>query len=334
MSIRIGINGLGRIGRCVLRAISELGYDDLEVVAVNGPAEMDTHLHLLQYDSVHGRFPHEVKAEGNRIIMGNQKPQLLQARDIADLPWGKLGVDIVLECTGKFNSRDQAAAHLAQGAKKVLVSAPCKEADATIVVGVNHDVLNASHDVVSVGSCTTNCLAPVAKVLHDAFTIEHGFMTTIHAYTNDQRVLDGSHKDLRRARACATSMIPTTTGAAKALGLVIPELAGKLDGAAVRVPTPNVSMVDLKVILGKDVTKEGLIETFKNAAKAMSPVLEVTDRPLVSIDFNHVAASSTIDLHETHVLGNRFARVVAWYDNEWGFSARMLDLTRLIAKEL
>lgn len=332
MAIKIGINGLGRIGRCVLRAISELDYDDIQVVAVNGPAPMDTHLHLLKYDSVHGRFPGEVTSKGDIMVIGKQKPKLLQVREISDLPWGDLGVDIVLECTGKFNSRDQAAAHVKQGAKKVLVSAPCKEADATIVVGVNDDVLSASHEVVSVGSCTTNCLAPVAKILHDAFGIEHGFMTTIHAYTNDQRVLDGSHKDLRRARACGTSMIPTTTGAAKALGLVIPELSGKLDGAAVRVPTPNVSMVDLKAILSKDVTKDQLITAFKGAAKKMAPVLQVTEEPLVSIDFNHVSASATVDLSETHLLGNRFCRVVAWYDNEWGFSARMLDLTRMIAQ--
>ncbi|MBN8828453.1 MAG: type I glyceraldehyde-3-phosphate dehydrogenase [Sphingobacteriia bacterium] len=331
--IRIGINGLGRIGRCIIRAINEYNYKDIEIVAVNGPADINDHAHLIKYDSVHGVFNEEVKVDNDTLIVGRHKMRLTRERDISKLDWAKYGVDIVLECTGKFNKRDEAAKHLDYGAKKVLVSAPCESADSTIVYGVNHDKLLPSHKVVSIGSCTTNCLGPVAKVLHETIGIESGFMTTIHSYTNDQNILDGSHKDLRRARAGAVSMVPTTTGAAKAIGLVIPELAGKLGGSSVRVPTPNVSLVDLCFNASRETTKEEINEILSNAANNyMKGVLAVTNKPLVSIDFNHDSHSSTADLLETYVTNKKFCRVVSWYDNEWGFSVRMLDVTRLLAK--
>jgi len=331
VSIKIAINGLGRIGRCVIRALVELDVKDIEIVALNGPASTETHAHLLQYDSVHGTFRNTVKADGDTLDFGRGKVPVLHERDATKLDWKKYGVDIVLECTGKFNKREEAAVHLKQGARKVLISAPSPDADATIVYGVNNAALKKEHTVVSVGSCTTNCLAPVAKVLNDRFGIESGFMTTIHAFTGDQNLVDGSHKDLRRGRAATMSMVPTKTGAASALGLVLPELQGKLDGTAIRVPTPNVSMVDLVFQSTKDVTKAEINEVMKEAANgALKGVLGISEKPLVSIDFNHSPMSSIFDATETKVVGKRLARVAAWYDNEWGFSCRMLDMTRLI----
>lgn len=334
MSLKIGINGLGRIGRCVIRALVESGRTDIELVGVNGPAAIDTHVHLLRYDSVHGAFRGEVSAkdESTLLIDGKAIP-LSREKDPTKLPWKSLGVDMVLECTGKFNKKAEALAHTNAGAPRVLVSAPAENADATIVYGVNNDALKKDHQVVSVGSCTTNCLAPVAKVLNDALGIESGFMTTIHAYTGDQNIVDGSHKDLRRARAAGMSMIPTSTGAAKALGLVLPELAGKLDGVAIRVPTPNVSMVDLTFTASRDTNKDEINALFKQASEgALKGVLGYTEEKLVSIDFNHAPASSIADASGTFVTGKRLCRVASWYDNEWGFANRMLDVAVLWGK--
>ena len=345
MTIKIGINGLGRIGRCVLRAVFEtqrssseavahlIGANDIEIVAVNGPAPAATHVHLLKYDSVHGRFPFEVSAEGeDTLIVGGKNIKLLHERDPKNIPWGSMGVDLVLECTGKFNKKDDASAHLAGGAKKVLISAPADGVDSTIVYGVNNAALKKDHTVVSVGSCTTNALAPVAKALHDAVGIESGFMTTVHAYTGDQNLVDGSHKDLRRARAAALSMIPSSTGAAKAIGLVLPELAGKLNGVSIRVPTANVSLVDLVFNAKRDTTKDEINAALTAAASgAMKGVLGTSSEPLVSIDYTHTTESSNADLTGTNVTGSRLVRVASWYDNEWGFSCRMLDVARLWA---
>lgn len=333
MTIKIGINGLGRIGRCVARAIFETGAKDIELIAVNGPAPAATHVHLLKYDSVHGRFPFEVSAEGEEaLIIAGKKVALFHHRDPKLIPWGQLGVDVVLECTGKFNKKTDALAHLEAGAKKVLISAPADGVDSTIVYGVNNAALKRVHEVVSVGSCTTNALAPLAKVLHEAVGIESGFMTTIHAYTGDQNLVDGSHKDLRRARAAAMSMIPTSTGAAKTIGLILPELQGKLDGTAIRVPTANVSLVDLAFTASKNTTKEELNAALKAAAAGpLKGVLGVSDEPLVSIDYTHTTESSNADLTGTYVTGSRLCRVASWYDNEWGFSCRMLDVARLWA---
>ncbi|NBX03520.1 MAG: type I glyceraldehyde-3-phosphate dehydrogenase [Alphaproteobacteria bacterium] len=332
MTIRIGINGLGRIGRCVLRAIYETNQTDIELVAVNGPAPIETHIHLLKYDSVHGRFATSVEADGENLKIGGKTVKLLHERDPKNIPWGGMGVDLVLECTGKFNKRDQAAAHLESGAKRVLVSAPADGADSTIVYGVNNTALKAEHQVVSVGSCTTNGLAPLVKALHEAVGIEHGFMTTIHAYTGDQNLVDGSHKDMRRARAAAMSMIPSTTGAAKTIGLILPELKGRLDGTSIRVPTANVSMVDLTFTASRDTTKDEINAALSKAANgALKGVLDVCSEPLVSIDYNHSTASSNADLTGTFVTGNRLVRVASWYDNEWAFSCRMLDVARLWA---
>ena len=328
---KIAINGLGRIGRAVVRALVEGDATGLELVAANGPATIDKHVHLLKYDSVHGTFRGDVTAAGERIKAGNLEFLITHERDPAALKWAELGIDLVLECSGRFNSREASLAHIEAGAKKVLVSAPCVDADATIVYGVNNDALKPEHQVISVGSCTTNGLAPVAKVLNDGVGIESGFMTTIHAYTGDQNLVDGSHKDLRRARAAAMSMIPTSTGAAKAIGLVLPELAGKLDGTAIRVPTPNVSMVDLTFTAGKDTSVQEINDLLKAAAGGpLKGVLDTSGEPLVSIDFNHHPASSIADLTGTQVTGKRLVRVASWYDNEWGFSNRMLDVARLI----
>lgn len=330
MTIKIGINGLGRIGRCVLRAIYETGAKDFELVAVNGPAAIETHIHLLKYDSVHGRFATEVKADGENLSIGGKKITLTHHKDPKQIPWGKLGVDLVLECTGKFNKKSDAAAHLEAGAKRVLISAPAEDADATIVFGVNNAMLKKDHKVVSVGSCTTNGLAPIAKVLNEAVGIEAGFMTTIHAYTGDQNLVDGSHKDLRRARAAALSMIPTSTGAAKTIGLILPELKGKLDGVSIRVPVPNVSMIDLTFTSARDVSKDDINAALEKAAGgALKGVLGVSKEPLVSIDFTHTTLSSIADLTGTYVTGKRLVRVAAWYDNEWAFACRMLDVAKL-----
>ena len=332
MAVKVAINGFGRIGRNILRAIAEQNRTDVEVVAINDLAPADTNAHLFRYDSVHGRFPGEVKLEGDamhiRTADGRALPavKVLSERNMGALPWGDLGVDIVMECTGIFTKRDQAAGHLDAGAKKVLVSAPAEGADLTVVYGVNHDQLTAAHTVVSNASCTTNCLAPVAKVVNDTVGIVRGHMTTIHSYTNDQSVLDVFHKDLRRARAAGLSMIPTSTGAAKAVGLVLPELVGKLDGVAIRVPTPNVSLVDLTFVPARGTTAEEINGALKAAADGpLAGVLAATDAPLVSTDYNHDAASSTVDLASTKVIEGELVRVASWYDNEWGFSSRMAD---------
>lgn len=330
--IRVGINGLGRIGRSVARAIIEEKYDDIQLVAANGSAANDSHAHLLQFDSVHGRFANSIAVDERGIDMGRGHIAITHERDPSKIDWAALGVDIVLECTGAFNSKEAAAVHLKSGAKKVLISAPAGDDCPTFVYGVNCSQLTAEHTVFSIGSCTTNCLAPVAKVLNDAFGIASGFMTTIHAYTGDQNLVDGSHKDMRRARAAGLSMVPTKTGAAKAIGLVLPELAGKMNGVAIRVPTPNVSMIDLTAVMKTPVTKEAVNAALKKAALAMpANVLKVDDRPLVSIDYTHNNASSIVDLTGTSVVGESLLRVAAWYDNEWGFSCRMLDLARKAA---
>jgi glyceraldehyde 3-phosphate dehydrogenase len=335
MALRVAINGFGRIGRLVLRSIYEHGRRDIEVVAINDLGPVETNAHLLRYDSVHGRFPGTVKVDGEFIDIGSGPIKVTAIRDPAQLPHADLGVDIALECTGIFTSKEKASAHLAGGAKRVLVSAPCDGADQTIVYGVNHDVLSAADVVVSNASCTTNCLAPVAKVLHDLFGIERGYMTTVHSYTNDQPSLDQMHKDLYRGRAAAVSMIPTSTGAAKAVGLVLPALKGKLDGSSIRVPTPNVSVIDLKVVPGRKTTVEEVNAAILAAANGpMKGVLAVTDEPLVSIDFNHIAASSTVALPQTQVIDGQLVRVLSWYDNEWGFSTRMADTALAMAKFL
>jgi len=333
MTVRVAINGFGRIGRLVLRSIIEHGRTDIEVVAINDLGPVETNAHLLRYDSVHGRFPGEVKVDGDSIDVGRGKIKVTAIRNPAELPHKDLGVDIALECTGIFTSKDKASAHLEAGAKRVLVSAPCDNADKTIVYGVNHETLTKDDLVVSNASCTTNCLAPIAKVIHDLCGIERGYMTTIHAYTGDQPTLDTMHKDLYRARAAAMSMIPTSTGAAKAVGLVLPELAGKLDGSSIRVPTPNVSVVDLKFVPGRSVTKDEINAALQAAADgAMKGVLATSNDPLVSIDLNHVAASSTAALPQTQVIEGQLGRVLSWYDNEWGFSTRMSDTAIAMAK--
>jgi glyceraldehyde 3-phosphate dehydrogenase len=334
MTVRVAINGFGRIGRLVLRSIVEFARRDIEVVAINDLGSVEANAHLLRYDSVHGRFPGIVTVDGDTIDVGLGPIKVTAIRNPAELPHKDLGVDIALECTGLFTSKEKAKAHLEAGARRVLVSAPCEGADKTIVFGVNHQSLTADDRVVSNGSCTTNCLAPVARVLLDTVGIERGYMTTIHAYTGDQPTQDTLHSDLYRARAAGLSMIPTSTGAAKALGLVIPELAGKLDGSSIRVPTPNVSVVDLKIVPGRATSKDEINEAMRKAAAELPlrGVLNVIDEPLVSIDLNHVAASSTVALPQTQVIEGQLVRVLAWYDNEWGFSTRMADVALALAK--
>jgi glyceraldehyde 3-phosphate dehydrogenase len=334
MTVRVAINGFGRIGRLVLRSIVEHARRDIEVVAINDLGSVETNAHLLRYDSVHGRFPGTVTVDGDTIDVGLGPIKVTAIRNPAELPHKDLKVDIALECTGLFTSREKAAEHLKAGAKRVLVSAPADGVDKTIVYGVNHDTLTADDLVVSNASCTTNCLAPVARVLQDLCGIERGYMTTIHSYSGEQPTIDTLHKDLYRARAAAMSMIPTSTGAAKALGLVIPELKGKLDGSSIRVPTPNVSVVDLTFVPGKTVTVEE-INAAMEAAAAKGPlrgILAVTQDPLVSVDFNHVAASSTLALPQTQMIDGGLGRVLSWYDNEWGFSTRMSDTAVAMAK--
>jgi glyceraldehyde 3-phosphate dehydrogenase len=333
MAAKVAINGFGRIGRLVARAILERPDCGLELVAINDLADAKSNAMLFKRDSVHGPFPGDVAADGNDIIVNGKRIHVTAERDPANLPHAANGIDIALECTGFFTDAESAGKHLAAGAKRVLVSAPAKGVDLTVVFGVNHDKLTADHRIVSNASCTTNCLAPVAKVLNDAIGIERGLMTTIHAYTNDQKILDQIHPDMRRARAAAMSMIPTTTGAARAVGEVLPELKGKLDGSAIRVPTPNVSLVDLTFTPKRDTTKDEVNAILKAASEgALKGVLAYTDEPLVSIDLNHVAASSTVDSLETTVLEGKLVRVVSWYDNEWGFSNRMVDTAGAIAK--
>jgi glyceraldehyde 3-phosphate dehydrogenase len=333
MSVRVAINGFGRIGRNVLRAIVESGRDDIEVVALNDLAPVETNAHLLRFDSVHGRFPGEVKVAGDSIDCGTGLIKVTAIKNPAELPWRALGVDIALECTGIFTSKDKAKAHLDAGAKRVLVSAPADNADLTVVYGVNHDLLTRDHLIVSNASCTTNCLAPLAKVMNDAVGIEQGFMTTVHAYTNDQPSHDQFHKDLYRARAAALSMIPTSTGAAKAVGLVLPELAGKLDGVSIRVPTPNVSVIDLKFVAKRATSKDEINGAVKRAAEQqLKGILGYTDQPNVSIDFNHDPRSSIFHLDQTKVMDGTLVRVMSWYDNEWGFSNRMADTAVAMGK--
>ncbi|MBY0124046.1 glyceraldehyde-3-phosphate dehydrogenase [Bacillus sp. S/N-304-OC-R1] len=334
MKAKIAINGFGRIGRMVFRkAILD---DKLEIVAINASYPAETLAHLIKYDTNHGKFEGEVIPEDGAIVVNGKRVQLFSNRNPQELPWKELNIDIVIEATGKFNSRDKAALHLEAGAKKVILTAPGKNEDVTIVMGVNEEALNiAEHDIISNASCTTNCLAPVAKVLDEQFGIENGLMTTVHAYTNDQNNIDNPHKDLRRARACAQSIIPTSTGAAKALTLVLPHLKGKLHGMALRVPTSNVSLVDLVVDLKSEVTIERVNEAFEQASKgALKGILDITDEPLVSIDFNTNEHSAIIDGLSTMMIGSNKVKVLAWYDNEWGYSCRVVDLTKYVAQEL
>ena len=333
MSIRVAINGFGRIGRNTLRAVAEAGRTDVRVVAINDLAPPETNAHLLRFDSVHGRFPGKVQLEGDTLDCGTGPIKVLAERDIANLPWRDLEVDVVMECTGIFTKRDAAARHLDAGAKRVLISAPAEGADITVCYKVNDDQLKPEHKVVSNASCTTNCLAPLAKVLHEAIGIERGHMTTIHSFTNDQSLLDVFHKDLHRARAATMSIIPTSTGAARAVGLVLPDLKGKLDGVAFRVPTPNVSVVDFTFVPRREISAEEINEAVVAAAEGpMKGVLAYHREPLVSVDFNHDSHSSTVDLGATKVLGGKLARVASWYDNEWGFSNRMSDVAALLGR--
>jgi len=333
MAVRVAINGFGRIGRLVLRSILEAGRKDLQVVAINDLGPPETNAHLLRYDSVHGRFPGKVEVKGDHMIVDGQDIRVTAIKNPAELPHKELGVDIAMECTGIFTSKEKASAHLAAGAKRVLISAPADGVDLTVVYGVNHQKLTRDHIIVSNASCTTNCLAPVAKVLHDSIGIDHGFMTTVHSYTNDQPSLDQMHKDLYRARAAAVSMIPTSTGAAKAVGLVLPDLNGKLDGVSIRVPTPNVSVIDFKVLTKRKTDVKEVNEAMKRAAaQELKGILDIVDAPLVSADFNHNPASSSFALDQTKVMNGNFVRVMSWYDNEWGFSNRMSDTAIAMAK--
>jgi glyceraldehyde 3-phosphate dehydrogenase len=335
MAIRVAINGFGRIGRNILRAIVESGRTDIEVVAVNDLGPVETNAHLLRYDSVHGRFPHEVVVDGDTIRTAGHTIKVTAIRDPAELPHAAMNVDIALECTGIFATRDKAAAHLTAGAKKVLVSAPAEGADLTVVYGINHHLLSKEHVVISNGSCTTNCLAPMAMVMDDLVGIEKGMMTTIHSYTGDQPTLDTMHKDLYRGRAAALSQIPTSTGAAKAIGLVLPRLKGKLDGISVRVPTPNVSLVDLKFVSGRNVTAQEVNDALVAAADGkLKNIMTYTRHPLVSSDLNHDPHSCTILLDQTKVIDGNFVNIMGWYDNEWGFSNRMADTAIAFAKTL
>ncbi|MEM7225030.1 MAG: type I glyceraldehyde-3-phosphate dehydrogenase [Pseudomonadota bacterium] len=335
MALRVGINGFGRIGRLVFRAAMEAKRKDITFVAINDLGTAEANAHLLRYDSVHGRYPGKIQALKSAIKVDGNKVQVLAERDPAKLPWGDLGVDIVLECTGLFTSKEAASKHIEAGAKKVLVSAPASGVDLTVVYGINHDKLRKSHTVVSNASCTTNCLVPVAYVLDQTVGIKHGFMTTVHSFTGDQRTVDTLHKDLHRARTASSNLIPTSTGAARAVGLVLPHLAGKLDGTSIRVPTPNVSLVDLTVVTKKKTSIEQINDAMTKAAKGkLKGVLAINDEPLVSSDFNHSPASSTFDLGETQVIEGTFARVLSWYDNEWGFSNRMSDTAVAMGKLL
>ncbi|MGZ8190588.1 MAG: type I glyceraldehyde-3-phosphate dehydrogenase [Methylococcaceae bacterium] len=330
MAIKVAINGYGRIGRNIVRALYESGRtNEIQIVAINDLGDSNTNAHLTQYDSVHGKFPFEVTVDGDYIVINGDKIRVFSERDPSKLPWADLGIDVVHECTGFFTSKAKASAHITAGAKKVIISAPGgDDVDATIVFGVNHNVLKATDTVISNASCTTNCLAPIVKPLHDAIGVESGLMTTIHSYTNDQVLTDVYHSDLRRARSATQSMIPTKTGAAAAVGLVLPELAGKLDGFAMRVPTINVSVVDLTFQAARDTSKAEIDEILTAASKgALKGILDINERPLVSIDFNHNPASSIYESPLTKVLGGRLVKVLSWYDNEWGFSNRMLDTT-------
>jgi glyceraldehyde 3-phosphate dehydrogenase len=334
MATRVAINGFGRIGRLVARALLQKADSGLELVSINDLADAESNALLFKRDSVHGAYPGEVRADGNDLIIDGRRIRVTAEREPGKLPHGDNGVDLVLECTGFFTDRDKAGAHLTAGAKKVLISAPAKGVDLTVVYGVNHDRLEAGHTIVSNASCTTNCLAPVAKVLNDSVGIERGLMTTVHAYTNDQKILDQIHSDKRRARAAGMSMIPTTTGAARAVGEVLPELKGKLDGSAIRVPTPNVSLVDLTFTPGRETSLDEINGALRAASESgpLAGILAYSDEPLVSIDYNHNPASSTVDSLETAVLEGKLVRVLSWYDNEWGFSNRMVDTAAAMAR--
>ena len=334
MAVRVAINGFGRIGRLVLRAAYEHRHTEIDVVGVNDLGSVETNAHLLRYDSVHGRFPGEVTTGDNWMDIGRGKIRVTAERDPAKLPWGELGVDVALECTGIFTRREAAAKHLEAGARRVVISAPADGADMTVVMGVNHDELAPAHKVVSNASCTTNCLAPVAYVLHQGIGIERGYMTTIHSYTGDQSLQDTLHSDLRRARAASLSLIPTSTGAAKAVGLVLPALKGKLDGTAIRVPTANVSLIDFTFDAARDTSSDEVNGLMEDAAKSnrLKGIIGINKAPTVSVDFNHDSHSSTFDVTQTQVLDNRFVRVLSWYDNEWGFSNRMVEVAALFGQ--
>ena len=333
MNIKIGINGMGRIGRMIVRSIIENNYSNIEIKHINNRTKPEICSNLLKYDSIHGRFKTEVEFDENHIIINNKKISFSQETEINNINWKKLDVDYVFECTGKFNSKDKLSAHLKNGAKKVIVSAPCKNADKTIVFGVNEKAIQKEDSIISAASCTTNCLAPVAHVLNENFEIEQGFMTTIHAFTSDQRILDNSHNDPRRGRAASQSIVPTSTGASKAIGEIIPSLSGKLEGVAMRVPTPNVSLVELVFCTKKDLTKEKINSAFEKFVKNQNKkILEITYEKLVSIDFNHNSASSIVDASLTNVVGKNMGKISAWYDNEWGFSNRMCDLAEYLHK--
>ena len=333
MKIKIGINGMGRIGRMILRAIIENNYKNIEIKHINNRTNSETCYTLLKYDSIHGKFNAELEFDENHLIINKNKISFSQETDIKNINWKEFGVDYVFECTGKFNSKDKLLAHLNNGAKKVIVSAPCKNADKTIVFGVNEKELKKEDNIISAASCTTNCLAPVANILNENFEIEKGFMTTIHSFTSDQRILDNSHKDPRRARSASQSIVPTSTGASKAIGEIIPSLKGKLEGIAMRVPTPNVSLVELVFCTKKNIDKEKIDEAFKLASKNQSKkVLEITYEKLVSIDFNHNSASAILDSSLTSVVGKNMGKISAWYDNEWGFSNRMCDIVEYVKK--
>ena len=329
MTIKVGINGLGRIGRMIVRAITENKYKDIEIKHINNRSNSEVSSLLLKYDSIHGKLKENLKFDKNSITLNNKKISFSQETNIEDIKWNKHNVDYVFECTGKFNSKEKLSDHLKNGAKKVIVSAPCKNADKTIVYGVNEKSLNKDDKVISGASCTTNCLAPVVNILNDNFEIEKGFMTTIHAFTSDQRILDNSHKDPRRARSASQSIVPTSTGASKAIGEIIPSLKGKLEGIAMRVPTPNVSLIELVFCTKKEITKEKINSSFVKTSKG---VIDITEEKLVSIDFNHNPFSAVIDASLTCVIGKNMGKISAWYDNEWGFSNRMCDLVRYIHK--
>ena len=333
MTIRVGINGMGRIGRMVLRSIYENNFKDIEIKHINNRSNSETCSNLIKYDSVHGKFNADIKFDDKHLIINEKKITFSQHSILEEIKWAELGVDIVFECTGKFNSKEKLEAHIKNGAKKVVVSAPCKNADKSIVYGVNENVLTAQDKIISAASCTTNCLAPVAHVINQNFEIEKGFMTTIHAFTSDQRILDNSHKDPRRARSASQSIVPTSTGASKAIGEIIPSLKGKLEGVAMRVPTPNVSLVELVFSTKKELSIEAINAAFERASKnELKGVLEITKEKLVSIDFNHNQASSIVDSSLTNVVGKNMGKISSWYDNEWGFSNRMCDIAVFLQK--
>ena len=334
MTVKIGINGLGRIGRMVVRAIIENKYKNIEIKHINNRSSSEVSASLLKYDSVHGQFKSKVNFDKNSIILNGKKITFTQETDIQKINWKKSNIDVVLECTGKFNSKDKLLPHLRNGAKKVIVSAPCKNSDKTIVYGVNENTITKKDRIISAASCTTNCLAPVVKTLNDKFEIERGFMTTIHAFTSDQRILDNSHKDPRRARSASQSIVPTSTGASKAIGEIIPSLKGKLGGVAMRVPTPNVSLIELIFCTNKDLTINKINDAFRTESKKnLKGILEITDEKLVSVDFNHSPFSSIVDASLTNVIGKKMGKISSWYDNEWGFSCRMCDLVEYLSKK-